>query len=148
MGRPCKYKTHVRPRFDEILGWYCAGSVDEKVAKALGISLVTFYAYIEKHPKFAALVAMGKSVADDAVEAALFKRGIGYEYTETRKREVVRDAEGLKIVTTITRHIPGNVAAQILWLKNRRPEQWKVRRGFSGVGDMPPIRLFDVEDAL
>lgn len=33
--------------------------------------------------------------------------------------------------TIITKHIPGDVTAQIFWLKNRKPEYWGGGRGFT-----------------
>lgn len=79
---------------------------------------------------------------DEAVEAALHKRACGYDIDETVEEESERT--GRKTRKT-TYHIPGDVRAQIFWLRNRRPERWKdhpqspgeLEGGISIVDDVP-----------
>ena len=75
----------------------------------------------------------GKEVVDIQVENALFKRAIGYSYTETTKERVAEydtetgEALGSHMETTkeVTKEVAGDVTAQIFWLKNRKPEAWR-----------------------
>ena len=72
-------------------------------------------------------LTVNKEVADARVESALYKRAIGYEYTETSK-EVGLD--GVKIKTTVKQVAP-DVTAQIYWLNNRRPDRWRNKQDIS-----------------
>ena len=58
----------------------------------------------------------------------MFKRANGYEFTEIRTK---KKAGVVVEETIITKHIPGDVTAQIFWLKNRKPEYWGGGRGFT-----------------
>lgn len=51
----------------------------------------------------------------------MFKRAAGYDYEEVK--EEYQNGELTKKVVT-KKHIPGDITAQIFWLKNRRPEYW------------------------
>ena len=66
----------------------------------------------------------GKEVIDRKVEKCLLKRALGYTYEEVRDKY---EGDVLKERTVTTREIPGDVAAQIFWLKNRKPDIWKDR---------------------
>ena len=72
-------------------------------------------------------LTVNKEVADARVESALYKRAIGYEYTETSK-EVGPD--GTKTKTT-TKQVAPDVTAQIYWLNNRRPDRWRNKQDIS-----------------
>lgn len=96
MARPSKYETHVAPRFEEIKGWVSNGATDEEVAKRLGISESSFYQYKKDFSEFSDLLKKNKEYVDLQVENALLKNALN-----------------------------GNIAAQIFWLKNRRPDKWR-----------------------
>src|SRR5262249_15534732 len=66
----------------------------------------------------------GKASADARVAHALYTRALGYEYPDFHV-----GARGL--VTSVMRHCPGDVAAQIFWLKNRQPRLWRDRREYA-----------------
>jgi hypothetical protein len=52
----------------------------------------------------------------------LYGRALGYEFKETK---VEVDAEKKEKTTTTTKQMAGDTTAQIFWLKNRQPEQWR-----------------------
>lgn len=120
-----KYETDVKPRLVEIEAWKRDGLTDEQICKNLGIVKDTFYKYKEKYTDFSDALKKGKEVADIEVENALFKRAIGYTYKEVTKE--VKDIDGKKstFIKEVTKVVPGDVAAQIFWLKNRKPSKWK-----------------------
>lgn len=71
------------------------------------------------------------------MENALYERGLGgiHEVKKTFKlRHTYYDAEGRKcekeeLATGIDEvYIPGDTTAQIYWLKNRKPEDWRDKR--------------------
>ena len=134
-----KYETDVKPRLVEIEAWKRDGLTDEQIFKNLGISRDTFYKYKEKYADFSDALKKGKEVADIEVENALFKRAIGYKYKEVIKevKEIdgkkttyvkeVKEIDGKKTtyVKEVIKEMPGDVGAQIFWLKNRKSNKWK-----------------------
>lgn len=120
-----KYETEVKPRLIEIEAWKRDGLTDEQIFKNLGISRDTFYKYKEKYSDFSDALKKGKEVADIEVENALFKRAIGYKYKEVIKE--VKEVDGKKstYVKEVIKEMPGDVVAQIFWLKNRKSSKWK-----------------------
>lgn len=117
-------------------GWARDGLSDEQIAKNVGINPATLYKWIDKYGEIGKAIKKGKAPVDYEVENALLKRALGYDYEEktTEIEEVPTgkyDAVGNPImktkrhIKTVTRHVPGDPAAQIFWLKNRKPEQWR-----------------------
>ena len=120
-----KYETDVKPRLVEIEAWKRDGLTDEQIFKNLGISRDTFYKYKEKYTDFSDALKKGKEVADIEIENALFKRAIGYKYKEVIKEVKEIDGKKSTYVKEVIKEIPGDVAAQIFWLKNRKSSKWK-----------------------
>ena len=82
-------------------------------------------------------------VADDEVEASLYKSATGYNATVKKTfkvKEVIYDEstgkkirEQEKLVDGIDEvHIPANVTAQMFWLANRRGDRWKYKPDATG----------------
>ena len=105
-------------------GWARDGLTDEQIAKNMGIATSTFYEWKKKEKKFSETLKKGKEVVDFEVENALLKRALGYTITI---QEDKLDKDGC--VHTLERevHIPADTTAQIFWLKNRKPNNWKDR---------------------
>lgn len=120
-----KYETDVLPRLVEIEAWKRDGLTDEQIFKNLGISRDTFYKYKEKYTDFSDALKKGKEVADIEVENALFKRAIGYKYKEVIKEVKEIDGKKTTYVKEVIKEMPGDVGAQIFWLKNRKSSKWK-----------------------
>ena len=120
-----KYETDVKPRLVEIEAWKRDGLTDEQIFKNLGISRDTFYKYKEKYTDFSDALKKGKEVADIEVENALFKRAIGYKYKEVIKEVKEIDGKKSTYVKEVIKEMPGDVGAQIFWLKNRKSNKWK-----------------------
>ncbi len=77
-------------------GWARDGLTDIQIAENLGISKETFYQYKKKHTDFSDSLKKGKEIVDYQVENALLKNAL-----------------------------EGNTTAQIYWLNNRKPKQWR-----------------------
>ena len=125
-------KTKWQDDFPERAEEYARQGLDDKqIAHNLGISERTYYFYQERYPQFLQAIKRGKAPVDDEVENALLKRALGYEYEEVRT-ETLRapDGKDFKVlkVTKITKLILPDVTAQIFWLKNRRPDQWRDKK--------------------
>lgn len=119
-------KTKYKDDFPERAKKYAQkGLTDEQIAHNLGISVNTYYVYQEKYPQFLQAIKAGKAPVDDEVESALLKRALGYEYDEVRTETLTT---GNTRQTVISKQVLPDVTAQIFWLKNRRPEDWRDRQ--------------------
>lgn len=103
-------------------GWARDGLTDEQIAEKVGINRATLYDWKKKYSDISDALKKGKEIVDIQVENALLKRALGYEYDEQRIEK--SDKDGTKIIQTV-KHVPGDVTAQIYWLKNRRPDKWR-----------------------
>lgn len=105
-------------------GWAKSGLTDEQIAKNIGINRTTLYDWKKKEVNIADALKKGKEVIDFEVENALLKKALGY--TITIKEEKL-DKDGCVHTLEKDVHIPGDTTAQIFWLKNRKPNNWKDR---------------------
>lgn len=144
-----KYEEWLRP--DGLLrieGWARDGLSDEQIAKNMQISYSTFKEWKNKYSAISAVLKKTKEVVDREVENALFKSANGYDVTETveERRFNKKTGEYEMVVTKKTvRHIPPSNTAQIFWLKNRKPEEWREKRE---VEENDPMMLKKAIDLL
>ena len=127
-GRKSKFDTVIKPNLDLIEGWLVNGISEREIARRLNIAHSTFQAYKLQFPDFSNRLKKGRELADIKIENALFRAAIGYETEEIRTEFSDSSRTKSKKVTKITRKVPGDVIAQIFWLKNRRPDKWHDRR--------------------
>ena len=121
-----------------ITGWARKGLTDEQIAKNMGIAYSTLRDWKKKYPAIQAALKKGKEVVDYEVESALYKRAIGYEVEE--EKIYIQEIEGrtTKRKEITKKHVPGDTTAQIFWLKNRKPKEWRDRQEFD-ISD--PIKI-------
>lgn len=142
----------------KIEGWARDGLVNEQIANEIGIHPSTLYDWQKKYPEIAEVLKRGKDVIDRQVENALLKRALGYKYEEiTYERTEVMGIDevsgmgmvpGTKIKTVIKEVVP-DTTAQIFWLKNRKPEQWRDKQQTEVTGkDGGPIEIADARQKL
>ena len=106
----------------KIQGWATDGLIEKQIASNMGVSIRTLINWKQRFPELAKALSRGKDVADREVENALHKRALGYWVTET-KTTILPDGD---VKTEEThRHIVPDTTAQIFWLKNRKPDQWR-----------------------
>lgn len=126
-----KYETNVKDKLLLVEAWARNGLTDEQIAKNLDISKDSFYKYKKKHTDFSDSLKRGKEVIDFEVENALLKRALGYKYNEVTK-ELCKDKETgeetLVITKIVTKEVAPDTTAQIFWLKNRKPLEWRDKR--------------------
>lgn len=101
-----------------ILALYSEGRIDEDVATVLGMNRVTFIQRCQKFPEFSTAIKQAKAEPNKLVENALFKRALGYDYTETT---TYKSGE----VKTTTKHVYPDPTSGIYWLNNRDPQRWR-----------------------
>lgn len=117
-----------------------AGSTITSACEAVGISRETFYDWMNKKPDISDTIKKAMAIPDKKVENALFKTATGsFRYTE-RHYEQIKDAKGkateMQLVKTVKKRGLPNVTAQIFYLKNRKPEEWKDRHELGLSGNM------------
>lgn len=109
----------------KIEGWARDGLTDEQIAENIGVSRSTLNDWKKKYPDISDTLKKGKDVVDRQVENALFKRAIGYEYTETTKE--LTD-QGLIVTKEVTKQVAPDTGAAAFWLKNRKPDVWRDKK--------------------
>ncbi len=120
-----KYQEWLEPEgLLKIEGWARDGLTDEQIAHNMGIAYSTLKNWKDKHMAILAALKKGKEVVDRQVENALLQRALGYEYTETT-REYVPELGEMHVTKKVTKQVAPDTTAQIFWLKNRKPQEWR-----------------------
>nr|DAL55184.1 MAG TPA_asm: terminase small subunit [Caudoviricetes sp.] len=147
-----KYDSLVKPKLILIEGWARNGLTIEQIAKNLGISKVTFYKYMNEHVELSEHLKKGKEVVDIEVENALLKRALGYKYEEVTKELLKNKKTGkeeLRVTKVVAKEVQPDTTAQIFWLKNRRPEDWRDKKDIEHSGNIKnPYENLSTEDLL
>lgn len=106
----------------KIEGWARDGLTNEQIAYNIGIRDKTLYEWKNKYSEISEALKKGKEVIDRHVENALLKRALGYEFDEVTSELI----QGKLIETKVVRkQVAPDVTAQIFWLKNRKPREWR-----------------------
>lgn len=140
-----KYEKNFPERAEAYMN---EGHTEAELAKHLGVSNSTLAVYKNKYPDFLDAIKKGKVQTDENVENALLKRAMGYEYEEVRK-EYIEDEEGnqtgrVRVIRQI-KQVQPDTTAQIFWLKNRRPDDWRDRKHHEHTGkDGKAIKFVEV----
>ena len=119
-----------------IQGWARDGLTDKDIAKNMAVGLSTLKEWKNRFEQIKEALSVGKDAADRVVENALYKSACGYTVTITepvKVRRVIYDertgkkSEEYEEVVPAKKqiHFPAQVTAQIFWLKNRKPAQWR-----------------------
>ena len=108
-----------------IEGWLRDGASITWICNSLGVHTKYWYKAIDASDEFARISTRTKDIVDREVENALYKRALGYEYEEVTEEYEMGFLVKKKVVT---KRQPPDVAAQIFWLKNKRPNDWKDKR--------------------
>lgn len=129
--------------------WARNGLSMEEVAHNCGCSLSTLKDWRKRYPPISAALKRGREVTDIVVENALYRSAQGYTVELRRPIKLKRveyDDKGKKLreyeeigEAMEEEHIPANVTAQIYWLKNRKPEEWRDRKpedALTGTGEI------------
>ena len=143
-----KYDSHVKDNLVLVTSWARDGLTDLQIAHNLGISEDTFYTYKNKYTEFSEALKKGKEVIDFEVENALLKRALGYKYDEITKELV----DGVMVETKrVTKEVQPDTTAQIFWLKNRKPKEWRDKKDVEMSGELKTesenkVSLLSTED--
>lgn len=129
-----KYESNVKDKLILVEAWARNGLTDEQISKNLGISIQSFYTYKSKYIEFFESLKRGKEVIDIEVENALLKRALGYKYDEVIK-EINNDTGELETTKVVTKEVQPDTTAQIFWLKNRKPKEWRDKQEIEHTGE-------------
>lgn len=120
-----------------IEGWARDGLTDEQIAQKMGIGYSTLQTWKAKYQDIQDTIKKGKEVVDRLVENALLKKATG-EVRTIRKPIKVKEVlyeDGKRIsekehieYADEEIYIPPDTTAQIFWLKNRKPKEWRDKR--------------------
>ena len=137
-----KYIDWIEPEgLLKLEGWDRDGLVDEQIAQNIGIAASTLYEWKKQYPEISEALKKGKEVVDRQVENALLKRALGYEYDEIT-------TEYGKEIKRVTKQVVPDVTAQIFWLKNRKPDQWRDKQQIEHSGEIKSEKLSDIISQL
>ena len=116
----------------QLEAWARDGLTYEQIASNCGIALSTLKDWRERFSAISTALKKGKAVVDIMVENALYKRAMGYTFEEVvhERTCVGKDEDGLPIYEMVetkraTKEVQPDVTAQIFWLKNRKPAEWR-----------------------
>jgi len=129
MAKPLRIFTAEEE--ERIITLYKQGKTDKEVAQSFGLARTTFL-YAIKTNGLIDDVKKAKEIPDQKVEKSLFKRAIGYTYTE---KKIEKYYSKIKETTT-KKEVPGDVTACIFWLCNRMPERWRNRQQVEYKGEL------------
>lgn len=105
--------------------WARNGLTDEQIANNIGISVRTLYQWKNKYVQIFQALKRGKEVVDIEVENSLLKAAKGYFVDE--EKTYISEVNGVvtKRKEITKKYIAPNTTAQIFWLKNRKPIEWR-----------------------
>ena len=109
------------------------GLTDEQIAHNMGISAATLYNYKREHLEILEALKRGKEVVDIQVENALLKRALGYRYKEITKELT---SNGIEVTKIVEKEVQPDTTAQIFWLKNRKPIEWRDKQNVEVSGNI------------
>ena len=105
-------------------GWARDGLIDEQIAKKMGTTRKTLAEWKKKYDWISDALKKGKEVVDRQVENSLLKRALGYEYEEVSEKY---EGDVLVERKVTKKQVAPDTTAQIFWLKNRKPKDWRDR---------------------
>lgn len=139
-----------------IKGWAMDGLTDEQIANNIGIRRETIYAWKKKYPNISNALKKGKEVVDREVESALYRKALGSKETIQKAMKIkevlfddvgrkVKESEKIVYVDEVI-NIPADTTAQIFWLKNRKPAEWRDKRDVEHSGGLNNSSIVKYED--
>lgn len=130
-GRPTLYDEKMNQQVYKLA---LLGAKDSQIADYLEIAESTLNLWKQEHPKFMESLKRGKLKADSKVAASLYKRANGFSYEEVTHENTmitkITDSgemtqEPGTLVKRVKKLVIPDTTAQIFWLKNRQPSEWR-----------------------
>lgn len=145
-----KYKDWLAEDKLILLEGWSRNLTDEQIANNIGISRSTLSDWKTKYSDISDALKRGKEVIDFEVENKLLKRALGFTYDEVTKERIYdEEKKEYKMVETkrVTKQVVPDTTAQIFWLKNRKPNQWRDRQQLEHSGEINnPLREMTTDE--
>lgn len=120
------YETKILPHIERIKLWVAKGATVTEVAEKLHVNKATLYRLMKTKKELSDALLAPRGDIDDEVEAALYKRSVGYDYEEvTMWQTIGRNGEPMWLERRTRKHLPPDPSSIQFWLTNRRPKEWK-----------------------
>lgn len=123
----------------QLEAWAKLGLSDVQIAHNMNVVSSTYYDYLQRFPTISEAIKRGKAVADYEVENALYKSARGFKYDEVTY-EIDRETGKQVEIKRVTKTMPPSNTAQIFWLCNRKPLEWRQKQQVEVAQEKP----FDV----
>lgn len=148
----------AKPKYEEwltddgllrISGWARDGLTYQQIADNMHINVTTLRDWRKAYPSIDSALKESADIADRHVENALYKRALGYTYDEvTQELHYNKETGEEQFVETrrVTKQVLPDVTAQIYWLKNRKPKDWRDKREDDTVDKTINITIGGAED--
>jgi predicted transcriptional regulator len=137
------------------------GATDKEIAEALGVTEQTLNNWKRdkegNDTSFFESLKKGKLFSDAEVADKLFQRATGYKWIDHQAikcKHSYYDDRGKKVedeevvIVEVPKEMPPDVTAQIFWLKNRSPVNWRDKQEVSLSGGDVPISVKQVIDEV
>ena len=118
MARKTSFKPEMEIQAEKMS---TRGATDKQLGKAFGVTEQTINNWKQQFPSFFESLKRGKDIADAKVELALYQRALGYVCPDVD----IRVIDGKVVKTATMKQYPPDTAAAFIWLKNRKPDQWR-----------------------
>lgn len=147
-GRRGKYEEWLdKDNLLKVQGWARDGLSNDQIAHNIGITAKTLCEWQNRFSEFRNAIKKGKEVVDREVENAMLKRALGYEYDEVTQEPVTDKDTGItemRVTKVVTKQIVPDVTAQIFWLKNRKPTEYRDKHDVEFKGELPVVLRDDI----
>lgn len=152
-----KYEEWLEPEGLLLIeGWARDGLTEEQIAHNMGVSYSSLKNWKNEYLAILTALKKGKEVVDREVENALLKRAKGFTTTEqvVSSKKVVEYKDGKRVkevsepcVIEVEKYYPPDTTADIFWLKNRKPEQWRDKQNMDLGGESKVMIVDDITDS-
>ena len=119
-GRKSLYNPEFHPQKAGELA--LMGKTAIEIAECFGVNADTIAEWKKQHPEFSDSLKLNRDQADAPVVKSLYQRALGYEYKEIK---VIENPDGTRRKEVTIKRVAPDVTAQIFWLKNRQPADWR-----------------------
>ena len=117
-------ETAYQPLFANITHYMCMNGMPlEEIAAAFKVDKLTIDRWKRAHKDFADAFHLGSGLADARVQRSLYRLAIGHDRVDVKIFRYKRRIS----YAPFTVHVPANVEAAMLWLANRRPNEWSLK---------------------
>ena len=118
----------ARPQGAALLAsWSASGATVSQIASRIGVTVSTLRRWRATHVEIARALDEADDLATTKVEAALYRRALGFDTEETTTTITEGPLGTTEQTKVVVRHVAPDVKAATFWLKNRAPDRWSDR---------------------